>query len=85
LVGDACAGELVAEELEPRALFESYRETRARLGISVLPITVGGLRKVTQALCDDEMVITAIDRDITGWRRRSLLQRLVLPCLRFLT
>ena len=55
-----------AEELEPRALFEWYRETRARLGISVLTLDVGGIRKVLQALRDEEMVITAIDRDITG-------------------
>lgn len=58
-----------AEELEPRSLFEWYRDTRARLGISVLPLDVVGLRKVTQALRDNEMVITAIDRDITGTGR----------------
>ncbi len=55
-----------AEELEPRELFEWYRDTRARLGISVLTLDHGGLRKVLQALHDEEMVITAIDRDITG-------------------
>ncbi len=55
-----------AEELEPRALFEWYRDTRARLGISVLTLGTAGLRKVLQALQDQEMVITAIDRDITG-------------------
>jgi len=55
-----------AEELEPKALFEWYRDTRARLGISVLTLDHGGLRKVLQALRDEEMVITAIDRDITG-------------------
>ena len=55
-----------AEELEPRALFEWYRDTRARLGISVLSLTVAGIRKVTQALHEKEMVITAIDRDIIG-------------------
>ncbi|HXC75715.1 MAG TPA: hypothetical protein VNU19_01555 [Candidatus Acidoferrum sp.] len=55
-----------AEELEPRALYEWYRDTRARLGISVLTLTVSGIRKVTQALHDKEMVITAIDRDIVG-------------------
>ena len=55
-----------AEELEPRALFEWYRDTRARLGISVLTLDHGGIRKVLQALRDREMVITAIDRDITG-------------------
>src|ERR1700730_19378170 len=55
-----------AEELEPRALFEWYRDTRARLGISVLTLGTGGLRRVLQALHDKEMVITAIDRDISG-------------------
>jgi KDO2-lipid IV(A) lauroyltransferase len=55
-----------AEELEPRELFEWYRDTRARLGISVLTLDHGGIRKVLQALRDEEMVITAIDRDITG-------------------
>lgn len=55
-----------AEELEPRALFEWYRDTRARLGISVLTLSVKGIRKVTEALKEKEMVITAIDRDITG-------------------
>src|SRR6202521_2446203 len=57
---------LFAEELEPRALFEWYRDTRARLGISVLPLNFGGIRKVSPALHDQEMVVTAIDRDITG-------------------
>lgn len=55
-----------AEELEPRALFEWYRDTRARLGISVLTLTTKGIRKVTQALNEKEIVITAIDRDIIG-------------------
>src|SRR4029077_15460499 len=57
---------LFAEELEPRALFEWYRDTRARLGISVLTLDYGGIRKVLDALREQEMVITAIDRDITG-------------------
>jgi lauroyl/myristoyl acyltransferase len=55
-----------AEEMEPRALFEWYRDTRARLGISVLTLSVPGIRKVNEALHDKEMVITAIDRDIIG-------------------
>src|SRR5216683_7375832 len=55
-----------AEELEPRPLFEWYRDTRARLGISVLTLNHGGLRKVLEAVREQEMVITAIDRDITG-------------------
>lgn len=57
---------LFAEELEPRALYEWYRDTRARLGISVLPLDHGGIRKVLQALREQEIVITAIDRDVTG-------------------
>lgn len=55
-----------AEELEPRTVYEWYRDTRARLGISVLPLDHGGIRKVLQALREQEIVITAIDRDITG-------------------
>ena len=55
-----------AEELEPRQMFEWYRDTRARLGISVLTLDTGGIRKVLQALRDEEMVVTAIDRDIVG-------------------
>ena len=55
-----------AEELEPRALYEWYRDTRARLGISVLTLDHGGIRRVLEALHEQEMVITAIDRDITG-------------------
>jgi phosphatidylinositol dimannoside acyltransferase len=57
---------LFAEELEPRELYEWYRLTRARLGISVLPLTRSGLRQVLQALKAEEMVVTAIDRDIVG-------------------
>ena len=57
---------LFAEELEPRELYEWYRCTRARLGISVLPLTRTGLRQVLQALEQEEMVVTAIDRDILG-------------------
>jgi KDO2-lipid IV(A) lauroyltransferase len=57
---------LFAEELEPRELYEWYRCTRARLGISVLPLTRAGLRQVLQALDQQEMVVTAIDRDILG-------------------
>jgi len=57
---------LFAEELEPRELFDWYRRTRARLGISVLPANRSGLRKVLDALDANEMVVTAIDRDMLG-------------------
>src|SRR6266487_2873453 len=49
---------LFAEELEPRPLYEWYRLTRARLGISVLPLTRSGVRQVLQELDNDEMVVT---------------------------
>jgi phosphatidylinositol dimannoside acyltransferase len=57
---------LFAEELEPRELYEWYRKTRARLGISVLPVNRTGLKQVIQALDAQEMVVTAIDRDLFG-------------------
>lgn len=57
---------LFAEELEPPELYAWYRRTRQRLGISVLPLTRAGLRQVMQALDGNEMVVTAVDRDITG-------------------
>lgn len=57
---------LFAEELEPQALYDWYRRTRARLGISVLPLNRTGLKQVVRALEAQEMVVTAIDRDILG-------------------
>lgn len=57
---------LFAEELEPRELYEWYRVTRARLGISVLPLNRTGLKQVVRALESGEMVVTAIDRDVLG-------------------
>ncbi len=57
---------LFAEVLEPQEMFDWYRTTRARLGISVLPLNRSGLRKVLQALDANEIVITALDRDIAG-------------------
>jgi KDO2-lipid IV(A) lauroyltransferase len=57
---------LFAEELEPREMYEWYRRTRARLGISVLPLSRAGLKQVVRALEAEEMVVTAIDRDVLG-------------------
>ncbi|HVB76673.1 MAG TPA: lysophospholipid acyltransferase family protein [Candidatus Nitrosotalea sp.] len=57
---------LFAEELEPREMYEWYRSTRQRLGISVLPLNLSGLRQVVRALRNQEMVVTAIDRDLIG-------------------
>jgi KDO2-lipid IV(A) lauroyltransferase len=57
---------LFAEELEPVELYDWYRRTRARLGISVLPVTQSGLREVLRALNAGEMVVTAVDRDVLG-------------------
>jgi phosphatidylinositol dimannoside acyltransferase len=57
---------LFAEELEPPELFDWYRNTRQRLGISVLPLTRAGLSQVVQALAANEMIVTAVDRDLQG-------------------
>lgn len=57
---------LFAEELEPPELFEWYQSTRQRLGISVLPLTRRGLRQVVSALDANEMIVTAVDRDLLG-------------------
>ncbi|MGH7911334.1 MAG: lysophospholipid acyltransferase family protein [Candidatus Dormibacteraceae bacterium] len=57
---------LFAEVLEPQEMYDWYRRTRARLGISVLPLNRSGLRQVLQALDAKEIVITALDRDILG-------------------
>lgn len=57
---------LFAEVLEPPQMYDWYRTTRARLGISVLPLNRHGLRQVLQALAANEIVITALDRDILG-------------------
>ena len=57
---------LFAEELEPPELFDWYRQTRQRMGISVLPLTRAGLNQVVQALAANEMIVTAIDRDLQG-------------------
>jgi lauroyl/myristoyl acyltransferase len=57
---------LFAEELEPPELFAWYRTTRQRLGISVLPLNRSGLKQVVQALAAGEMIVTAVDRDVSG-------------------
>lgn len=60
---------LFAEVLEPAEMYDWYRRTRARLGISVLPLSHAGLRQVLRALDANEMVVTAIDRDVLGTGR----------------
>jgi len=57
---------LFAEELDPPELYDWYRTTRQRLGISVLPLNRTGLKQVVQALAAGEMIVTAIDRDVAG-------------------
>ena len=57
---------LFAEVLEPKELYDWYRTTRARMGISVLALNRAGLRHVMEALDAQEMVVTAVDRDVLG-------------------
>ena len=57
---------LFAETLDPPELYQWYRSTRQRLGISVLPLDLGGLKQVVKGLAAGEMIVTAVDRDLTG-------------------
>src|SRR2546425_4739276 len=57
-----------AEEVEPRALFEWYRDTRARLGVSVLTLDYGGGREGVGAPRAQGRGVTALRRDITETR-----------------
>src|SRR2546428_1225361 len=54
-----------AEEVEPRALFEWYRDTRARLGVSVLTLDYGGVREGVGAPRAEERGITPTRPRIT--------------------
>src|SRR2546425_5471938 len=62
-----------AEEVEPRALFEWYRDTRARLGVSVLTLDYGGVWKGPAAPREPEVGGTPHDPALP--RNRS-----PLPC-----
>ena len=57
---------VVAEPVEPPELFEWFVETRARLGMRVIPLSPSAGTEVLRALADNEVVCLLADRDLTG-------------------
>ncbi|HSO95036.1 MAG TPA: phosphatidylinositol mannoside acyltransferase, partial [Acidimicrobiia bacterium] len=56
----------VAEPADPPELFDWFVETRARVGIQVIPLGGDAGSAVLRALGDDRVVCLVCDRDITG-------------------
>jgi phosphatidylinositol dimannoside acyltransferase len=57
---------VVAEPVEPPELFEWFIETRARLGMRVIPLSPSAGTDVLKALRANEVVCLLADRDLTG-------------------
>jgi lauroyl/myristoyl acyltransferase len=57
---------VVAEPVEPPELFEWFVDTRARLGMRVIPLSPSAGTEVLRALGDNEVVCLLADRDLTG-------------------
>jgi lauroyl/myristoyl acyltransferase len=57
---------VVAEPVEPPELFEWFVETRARLGMRVIPLSPSAGTEVLQAVRANEVVCLLADRDLTG-------------------
>src|SRR5205807_2311548 len=57
---------VVAEPVEPPELFEWFVETRARLGMRVIPLSPSAGTEVLRAVRDNEVVCLLADRDLTG-------------------
>jgi KDO2-lipid IV(A) lauroyltransferase len=57
---------VVVEPLEPPELFEFFREFRARLGMTVIPLGTDAAGRVLEALADNEIVCLLADRDLQG-------------------
>lgn len=57
---------VVAEPLEPSELFEWFVETRAELGMRVIPLSATAGNEVLAALAANEAVCLLCDRDLTG-------------------
>jgi KDO2-lipid IV(A) lauroyltransferase len=57
---------VVAEPVEPPELFEWFVETRARLGMRVIPLSPSAGTDVLRAVHDNEVVCLLADRDLTG-------------------
>ena len=57
---------VVAEPVEPPELFEWFVETRARLGMRVIPLSPSAGTDVLHAVRANEVVCLLSDRDLTG-------------------
>jgi lauroyl/myristoyl acyltransferase len=57
---------VVAEPVEPPELFDWFVETRARLGMRVIPLGPSAGTEVLEALRANEVVCLLADRDLTG-------------------
>ncbi len=57
----------VAEELEPRRLFELFLAHREALGMKILPLSANGVGQRLAALLADNWIVALVaDRDLTG-------------------
>jgi KDO2-lipid IV(A) lauroyltransferase len=57
---------VVAEPVEPPELFDWFVQTRARLGMRVIPLSPSAGTEVLQAVRANEVVCLLADRDLTG-------------------
>jgi KDO2-lipid IV(A) lauroyltransferase len=57
---------LIAEVLEPPALWRRVKALRQKTGMELIPLTRTAARDILRRLKDNQVVAAAIDRDITG-------------------
>ena len=60
---------VMAEQIEPRRLFEHVFQVRSRMGIKVIPLSRTAARDILRLLGEGRMVVLAMDRDILGTGR----------------
>jgi KDO2-lipid IV(A) lauroyltransferase len=66
LSGQGCGVTAVAEPVEPPELFDWFVETRAALGMHVIPLSPSAGAEVLRALRANDAVCLLCDRDLTG-------------------
>jgi len=54
----------MAEQIEPRRLFDHVSALRSRMNIRVIPLSRTGARDIMRMLKEHRMVVLAMDRDI---------------------
>ncbi|GAC1482585.1 MAG: phosphatidylinositol mannoside acyltransferase [Candidatus Dormibacteria bacterium] len=60
---------VMAEQIEPRRLFNHVFRARSKMGIKVIPLSQTGARDIIRMLKDGRMVVLAMDRDILNTGR----------------